>query len=95
MYDEKNTECALFGTDECALMNSETCLGCSVGKLSQNEQARMKDALARLREAAPESTVEQLYSGDESFQIKRSKIRGVESLGMICAEVKRHGAVRL
>ena len=27
-----------------------------------------------------------LYSGDESFQIKRSKIRGVESFGMICAE---------
>ncbi|MDD5184705.1 MAG: phenylalanine--tRNA ligase subunit beta [Paludibacter sp.] len=27
-----------------------------------------------------------LYSGDESFNIKRSKIRGVESMGMICAE---------
>jgi len=27
-----------------------------------------------------------LYSGDESFTIKRSKIRGVESAGMICAE---------
>ena len=27
-----------------------------------------------------------LYSGEESFQIKKSKIRGVESLGMICAE---------
>lgn len=27
-----------------------------------------------------------LYSGDESFVIKRSKIRGVESCGMICAE---------
>ncbi len=27
-----------------------------------------------------------LYAGDESFTIKRSKIRGVESLGMICAE---------
>jgi phenylalanyl-tRNA synthetase beta chain len=27
-----------------------------------------------------------LYSGDESFSIKRSKIRGVESMGMICAE---------
>ena len=27
-----------------------------------------------------------LYSGEESFAIKRSKIRGVESLGMICAE---------
>lgn len=27
-----------------------------------------------------------LYSGDESFTIKRSKIRGVESVGMICAE---------
>lgn len=27
-----------------------------------------------------------LYSGDQSFQIKKSKIRGVESFGMICAE---------
>ncbi len=27
-----------------------------------------------------------LYSGDDSFTIKRSKIRGVESCGMICAE---------
>ena len=27
-----------------------------------------------------------LYSGDESFTIKKSKIRGVESTGMICAE---------
>lgn len=27
-----------------------------------------------------------LYSGDEEFQIKKSKIRGVESFGMICAE---------
>lgn len=27
-----------------------------------------------------------LYSGDESFKIKKSKIRGVESSGMICAE---------
>ena len=27
-----------------------------------------------------------LYDGDKEFQIKRSKIRGVESFGMICAE---------
>lgn len=27
-----------------------------------------------------------LYSGDESFTIKKTKIRGVESFGMICAE---------
>ena len=27
-----------------------------------------------------------LYAGDEPFKIKKSKIRGVESLGMICAE---------
>lgn len=27
-----------------------------------------------------------LYSGDESFTIKRSKLRGVESQGMLCAE---------
>ena len=27
-----------------------------------------------------------LYDGDQSFQIKKSKLRGVESCGMICAE---------
>ncbi|MCH5181926.1 MAG: phenylalanine--tRNA ligase subunit beta [Prevotellaceae bacterium] len=27
-----------------------------------------------------------LYDGDKAFQIKRSKLRGVESFGMICAE---------
>lgn len=27
-----------------------------------------------------------LYDGDQSFKIKKSKIRGVESMGMICAE---------
>ena len=27
-----------------------------------------------------------LYSGDQEFKIKKSKIRGVESFGMICAE---------
>ncbi len=27
-----------------------------------------------------------LYDGDQEFQIKKSKLRGVESLGMICAE---------
>lgn len=27
-----------------------------------------------------------LYDGDKEFKIKKSKIRGVESLGMICAE---------
>ncbi|MBQ0034891.1 MAG: phenylalanine--tRNA ligase subunit beta [Bacteroidales bacterium] len=27
-----------------------------------------------------------LYDGEESFQIKKSKIRGVESFGMLCAE---------
>lgn len=29
-----------------------------------------------------------LYSGDEAFVIKRSKIRGVESFGMICSETE-------
>ncbi|HBN63762.1 MAG TPA: hypothetical protein DD424_07580, partial [Porphyromonadaceae bacterium] len=27
-----------------------------------------------------------LYDGDKEFAIKKSKIRGVESFGMICAE---------
>ena len=29
-----------------------------------------------------------LYSGEEEFKIKRSKIRGEESLGMICSEAE-------
>ena len=35
-----------------------------------------------------------LYSGEESFTIKKSKIRGVESFGMICAEDSRSGIFR-
>ena len=30
----------------------------------------------------------ELYDGDDSFKIKRSKVRGEESLGMICSEVE-------
>ena len=30
-----------------------------------------------------------LYDGDKEFAIKKSKIRGVESFGMICAEIGR------
>ena len=33
-----------------------------------------------------------LYSGDECFTIKKGKIRGVESFGMICAEALKCGA---
>ena len=29
-----------------------------------------------------------LYDGDNSFKIKKTKMRGVESLGMICSEVE-------
>ena len=32
-------------------------------------------------------TIELRYMGDDELKIKRSKIRGEESLGMICSEV--------
>ena len=32
-----------------------------------------------------------LYDGDKEFVIKKSKLRGVESLGMICAEDEKIG----
>ena len=70
MYDEKNTDCALYGTPECKLLNSPACLGCSVGKLGAEDQADMKDGLSRLLEAAPEETVEPLHTSKECLLCK-------------------------
>lgn len=70
MYDEKNTECALYGTEECALLNASGCLGCSVGKMNESDQRSMKNGLSRLREAAPEETVLPLYTSDTCLLCK-------------------------
>jgi len=75
MYDEKNTECALYGTEECELLNAEGCLQCAAGKLKPSEQQAMRQALARLRTAAPEETVRSLYEGDECLLCKGERGR--------------------
>ena len=53
-----------------------TCAGC--GRMRLTWLSDKKVAVAR--------TGAKLYDGDECFTIKKSKLRGVESNGMICAE---------
>lgn len=65
MYDEKNTECLLYGTDECEMLNQKACLSCAVAKLKPDQQQDMKDALSRLAAAAPKEKVETLYTSGE------------------------------
>ena len=79
MYDEKNTECLLYGTEQCDMLNEKTCLSCRIGKLKPEEQQKTKDALIRLADAAPKETVEQLYDTDECVFCKgpeRNKAEG-------------------
>lgn len=64
MYDEKNTECLLYGTDECRLLNPEGCLECRVGRMKPEQQAELREALARLRAEAPEDMVVSLAESE-------------------------------
>ncbi len=70
MYDEKNTDCALYGTEECAFLNSDGCLDCYVARMKKDEQQQLLSALAHLKEEAPLEEVEPLYTADECLLCK-------------------------
>ena len=70
MYDEKNKDCKLFGTEECALLNQNGCLDCYAAKLKADDQQKLLAGLKRLREAAPLEEVEPLYTADQCLLCK-------------------------
>ena len=64
MYDEKNTECALFGSEECKMLHQQTCLSCRAGKMKPEAQLELKTSLERMRREAPKELVEALAHSD-------------------------------
>ncbi len=56
--------CVLCGSDECRLLNSESCLNCCAAGLSEKKQRKLKSALARLMQEAPVETVTSLYTDE-------------------------------
>ena len=78
MYDEKNKDCKLFGTEECALLNQNGCLDCYAAKLKEDDQQKLLAGLKRLREAAPLEEVEPLYTADQCLLCKGSERGNVD-----------------
>lgn len=65
VVNQPNLSCPLYGSEECALLNMETCGECPAANLSPEKQEEAKRALGRLMNAAPPEKLEPLYNSAE------------------------------
>ena len=70
VVNQKNTECALYGTRECRFVNAESCSECSIGSLAPEKQVKTREALGRLLENVSEKELERLYTSDKCLLCK-------------------------
>ena len=70
VINQQNTECALYGTEECRFINAESCSECTVGLLAHDKQETVKTALGKLMQAAPQDELEPLYTSEECLLCK-------------------------
>ena len=64
VVNQQNTDCALFGTEQCMFLNMGLCGDCPVGNLKKDKQERAGEALKRLMNAAPEEELKPLYTSE-------------------------------
>lgn len=87
VINEKRTSCRLYGTEECELLNMESCGECPVGELNADKQEKAKAALRRLREAAPPEKIEKLYTSHRCFFCKNEPAEEAECYAL--ADLKK------
>lgn len=73
VINQKNTSCPLCGTEECRMLNPESCSECAVGSLKAEKQEKTVRALKRLREASHPEELYPLYSSDECLFCRSEK----------------------
>ena len=62
--EPNNTNCALFGSPHCALLNCESCEKCHIAKLSREEQLEAMEDIFYIAEALPENGVEDIMDAE-------------------------------
>ena len=65
VVNQKKTDCALYGTEECRFLNMGSCGECPVGDMKREKQEKAGKALGRLRAAADPADIEPLYTGEK------------------------------
>ena len=70
VINQKNTSCPLYGTEECRMLNSESCSECAIASLKPEKQAKAASALKRLREASHPEELSKLYTSEECLFCK-------------------------
>lgn len=70
VINRKNTECALYNSLECKVLNQGSCSECAVGRLRREKQEAMKKAIGRLESIAPSSELEKLADSSECLFCK-------------------------
>lgn len=78
----KNTDCLLCDTGACRYLNTENCGECAVGSLKKEKQEKVKAALERLSEAAPEELVAPLFAGNTCLFCKGEEKGGAECFAL-------------
>ena len=68
--NQKNTSCPLYGTEECFMLNPESCSECAVASLKPEKQEKAANALKRLREASHPEELSKLYTSEECLFCK-------------------------
>lgn len=70
VVNQKNESCRLFGTEECRVLNPESCSECAVGRMKSDKQEEVKSSLRRLIDAAHPDELEPLYTSDKCLFCK-------------------------
>lgn len=64
VMNQKNEDCQLLGTEECAFLNMKNCESCPVGKLKPEARVRSAAALNRLLSTVPEERIAPLMTSE-------------------------------
>ena len=82
VINEKRTACRLYATEECELLNMDSCGECPVGEMKPEKQEKAKAALRRLMEAAPPEDVEELYNTKKCMLCREHPAQDAECFAM-------------
>lgn len=62
--------CPLYATEECRMLNMQTCKDCTVNGSSAEEMERIKSEIAFMRGLLPENGIDKLFTGDKCLFCK-------------------------
>ena len=73
VINQKNEACPLYGTEECRMLNQESCSECSFATLRPEKQEAAAKALRRLYEASHPVEVSTLYTAEHCVFCRAEK----------------------